>query len=44
MEGILRGYNGCHPFVAGQAVVWGQSGLGPHAKDERALHPQHRAV
>ncbi len=28
----------------GQAVVWGQSGIGPHAKDEAALHPQHRAV
>ncbi|MCL5612116.1 MAG: hypothetical protein M1485_06120, partial [Chloroflexi bacterium] len=23
----------------GQAVVWGQSGLGPHAKDERHFIP-----
>jgi acetylornithine deacetylase/succinyl-diaminopimelate desuccinylase-like protein len=32
----------------GQAVVWGQSGLGPHAKDERhyipSVEPYYRAL
>jgi hypothetical protein len=32
----------------GQAVVWGQSGLGPHAKDERhfipSIEPYYRAL
>ena len=33
---------------AGQAVVWGQSGLGPHAKDERhyipSIKPYYRSL
>jgi hypothetical protein len=32
----------------GQAVVWGQSGLGPHAKDERhyipSIEPYYRSL
>jgi hypothetical protein len=32
----------------GQAVVWGQSGIGPHAKDERhfipSIEPYYRAL
>ena len=32
----------------GQAVVWGQSGLGPHAKDERhfipSIEPYYKAL
>ena len=28
----------------GQGVVWGQSGIGPHAARRAAFHPQHPAV